>query len=53
MDIVNDQLLAGHSEGAFVIKDESASKFIEDPGFWTFEEYKGDNNKIQFGNDLH
>jgi ligand-binding sensor domain-containing protein/DNA-binding CsgD family transcriptional regulator len=33
---INNQLLLGHHEGAFVIKDNTAQQISSDPGFWNF-----------------
>lgn len=33
---INNQLLLGHHEGAFVIKDNTAVPFSNTPGFWNF-----------------
>jgi len=33
---INNQLLMGHHEGAFVIKDNTAQPISSDPGFWNF-----------------
>lgn len=33
---INNQLLLGHHEGAFLIKDNTAVPFSTDPGFWNF-----------------
>lgn len=49
MDIVNNQLFAGHAEGAFLIENENASKILNERGFWTFEAYNGSKNKILAG----
>jgi ligand-binding sensor domain-containing protein/DNA-binding CsgD family transcriptional regulator len=33
---INNQLLLGHHEGAFIIKDNTAVPFSNTPGFWNF-----------------
>ncbi|TWI79267.1 two component regulator with propeller domain [Lacibacter cauensis] len=33
---INNQLLLGHHEGAFIIKDNTAVPFSSTPGFWNF-----------------
>ena len=36
LSIINNQLLLGHHEGAFVIKDNTAQPISNKPGFWNF-----------------
>jgi len=33
---INNQLMLGHHDGAFLIKDNTAIPFSTDPGFWNF-----------------
>ncbi len=33
---INNQLLLGHHEGAFIIKDNTANQLSTSPGFWNF-----------------
>ena len=36
LSTINDQLLLGHHDGAFVIRDNTAIPFSSQPGFWNF-----------------
>ena len=36
LSVVNNQLLMGHHEGAFVVKDNTTQSISNNPGFWNF-----------------
>ena len=36
LDVINNQLLLGHHEGAFVIEENEARKISNNPGYWNF-----------------
>ncbi len=47
---INRQLLLGHHEGAFIIKDNTAQPLSGIPGFWNFISVRdGENNKMLSG----
>ena len=39
LSVVNDKLLMGHNEGAFLIKDQIAEKFSSTRGYWNFQPF--------------
>lgn len=36
LDVIDDQLLLSHHEGAFLIRDDQASRFFDETGVWLF-----------------
>jgi DNA-binding CsgD family transcriptional regulator len=47
---INNQLLMGHHEGAFIIDNNVAKQISSSPGFWNFVSMPGDSTAIVAGN---
>ncbi len=50
LSVLNDQLLLGHHEGAFVVDNNIAKPFSLHPGFWRFVQFADFAKQIVAGN---
>lgn len=49
LDVIDDQLILSHSDGAFIVKENDAQQFQKDDGYWLFDELESNNKFIVAG----
>ncbi len=49
IDIIDDDLLIGHNNGAYIIENDKAKRFFKTTGMWTFDELEGYDDKVIAG----
>ena len=52
LDVIKDKLVLSHNKGAFIINGNNAQKFMDDDGYWLFEELE-DNDEFVVAGTYH